>query len=123
MVTGNSASDVDVRIAGAAEAVPRMLEASWSSGVDLAWTLHTTMNDLHLSFLELLGAQIERNAVLFTRLGECRNADDMVDLFTAHAAATLADGESRLSKMFDTGVRINGRAMSAMLRPALAARL
>ena len=121
MVTGNSTSDLSMRMADAADAVPRLVEATWSSGIDFAWTWHTTMSDLHMSFLELIGAQIQRNAVLFTRLGECGSADDMFDLLAAHAAATLADGESGLSKMIDTGMHINDRAMSAMLRPALAA--
>ena len=122
MVIRNSKSDIHTLTAGAAEASPRMMEASWSNGMDFAWTLHSTMGDLHVSFLELLSEQIHRNAALFTQLAESRSPDDMFDLVTAHVAATLANSESGLSKMIDTGMRINGSAVSAMLRPALAVR-
>ena len=120
MATGNGTSDVNTT--GGAEVLPTIMRASWSSAVDLARTLHTTVGILQLSFFDLISAQMRSNAALFARLAACRGAEDVLDAYMAYAATTLVNCESGLSKVIDMGTRVSGSVVSATLQPALAAR-
>jgi hypothetical protein len=94
----------------------------YAGGLDLAKTAHATISGLQLSLLDLLGAQLERNAALLGRLAACRTVEAVFDVYVAYAAATLVHYERGLTQVIDAGTRVTNRTVAAGLQPLLAVR-